>query len=88
MEEFQRAYGYPALTPEIKAKIFGGNLAKVYGIDPQAKRCAISQDQLATARRYLRDELGPTRFTQNEPFGPRTRREFLAYRRSTRGLPG
>ena len=38
-ESMQAAYGYPALTDEIKAKIFGLNAARLHGIDPAAMRC-------------------------------------------------
>jgi hypothetical protein len=87
-QELQDAHGYPALTPANKAKIFGHNLAALYGIDPNAKRCAITKDELTAARLLLDGELGPRRFTQKKPFGPRTRREFLAYLRVNRGTPG
>ena len=33
-EELQERHGYPALTDEIKAKIFGVNSARLYGIEP------------------------------------------------------
>ena len=38
-ESMQAMYGYPALTPEVKRKIFGLNAAAVYGVDV-ADRCA------------------------------------------------
>lgn len=41
-QSMQDQYGYPALTPEIKAKVFGLNAAKLYGIDPNAVRCKVS----------------------------------------------
>ena len=87
-DELQQAHGYPSLTPELKAKIFGLNLAALYGIDPAAKRCAISKDELAQARLLLDGELGGRRFTQSMPHGPRTRREFLAFLDANRGMPG
>ena len=37
-EELQYKYGYPALTDEDKRKIFGGNLAKLLGIDTSKRR--------------------------------------------------
>jgi predicted TIM-barrel fold metal-dependent hydrolase len=37
-EDMQRDYGYPALTDEDRAKIFGGNLAKLMGIDTKERR--------------------------------------------------
>jgi hypothetical protein len=87
-EALQTEHGYPALDANLKAKILGLNLAALYGIDPAARRCAISADDLATARLLLDEELGPRRFTQSTPYGPRTRREFLAYLRANRGWPG
>jgi len=33
------AHGYPALTPKIKAGIFGLNAAALYGIEPTPGRC-------------------------------------------------
>ncbi|HVE63187.1 MAG TPA: amidohydrolase family protein, partial [Mycobacteriales bacterium] len=37
--ELQERYGYPALTPEVKAKVLGRNGARVYGVEPVARRC-------------------------------------------------
>ena len=31
--ELQERYGYPALTPEVKRKILGGNALALYGVD-------------------------------------------------------
>ena len=33
-EEFQERFGYPALTPAIKAKILGATSARLYGVEP------------------------------------------------------
>lgn len=49
-QEFQDRYGYPALTPEIKAKIFGGNSARLYGVDAEAVRCEFTPEELEAAR--------------------------------------
>jgi hypothetical protein len=35
---FQQDFGYPALTAQAKAKIFGLNAATAYGIDPETIR--------------------------------------------------
>jgi predicted TIM-barrel fold metal-dependent hydrolase len=86
--EMQDMYGYPALTDEIKRKILGLNAARVFGVDPAASRCAISQSQLEQARLLLDDELGPRRWAFRPPAGPRTRREFLSLIRSRGGRPG
>ncbi|MDQ3148083.1 MAG: amidohydrolase [Actinomycetota bacterium] len=39
-EELQERHGYPALTPERKAKILGLSSARLYGVDPVRQRCA------------------------------------------------
>jgi uncharacterized protein len=80
-EEFQEKYGYPALTPELKAKILGLNAAKIYGIDPEEVRCTLDTNKLAVAKRAIDAELGDRRWAFQLPNGPRTRREFLALKR-------
>jgi hypothetical protein len=86
--ELQETHGYPALTPAIKAKIFGRAAAAVYGIDPDATRCKIQEDDLAKLRRDLDGELGGRRWAVQQMGGPRTRREFLQFMRVTQGRPG
>jgi len=46
-------FGYPELTPAIKAKILGGNAARVYGIDPERARARARTDDLAWLRAAL-----------------------------------
>jgi hypothetical protein len=48
-------HGYPALTPGLKAKVFGLNAADLYGIDAEAKRCAIQSDEVERMRDTLRE---------------------------------
>ncbi len=48
--EYQERFGYPALTTEIKNKIFGGNAAELYGIDLAPVPCAFSREDLVAAR--------------------------------------
>ena len=39
-ERLQEAHGYPALTPEVKQKILGGNAsAALYGIEVRVRGC-------------------------------------------------
>jgi len=39
--EFRDRYGYPELTPEMKADVFGLSAAPIYGVNPlQARRRA------------------------------------------------
>lgn len=49
-DEVANKYGYKQLTPEIKAKIFGLNAARIYKIDVKAKRAAIKNDQIEQLR--------------------------------------
>jgi hypothetical protein len=76
-QQFQDAYGYPALTPEIKAKIFGLNAAKIFCIDPALKRCAAADSTFAAVRRQWDAEFGARRWVFQKPLGPTSRREFL-----------
>ncbi len=48
-------YGYPQLTPEIKAKILGTNAARVYGIDLAGVAESVRHDDLAWAKEALRE---------------------------------
>ena len=79
-ESMQMLYGYPALTAEVKRKIFGLNAAAVYGVDPQTMRRKITQDDIAMLSLARRAE--PDAFPRGpRPHGPRTRREYLAFLR-------
>lgn len=73
-EEFQARYGYPALTPRLKAKLFGLNAARVYGIDVEEIGRRARGDKVARAREEYRNHPTPDFGTR----GPRTREEFAA----------
>ena len=49
-------YGYPQLSDEIKAQILGLNAARLFGIDPRARRTAIKADRLSQVRDRLRHD--------------------------------
>jgi hypothetical protein len=87
-QQFQDMYGYPALTPAIKAKIFGLNSAAVYGVDPNEVRCRVKQTQLARLKGVMDGELGSRRWALQQMGGPRTWREFWSLARATGGRPG
>jgi len=82
-EAFQEQYGYPALTDEIKAKVFGRNSAALFGLDAEATRCAVDAGALYAARLESNEQVtagalpSPTR-----PRGYATRREVLGWLRS------
>jgi len=69
MDEF----GYPEVTDEIKARIFGLNAADLYGIDSEAVRCTIAQDPIA----MLKNDYDSEKHRSLRTYGPKTRREFL-----------
>jgi hypothetical protein len=79
--ELQERYGYPALTKERKAKIFGLNAARVYGIEPERRAASLHGDDVnrVRAERQARPSF--------ETRGPTTRREMLALLRSSPDHP-
>lgn len=64
-EELQEKYGYPALTPQLKAKILGLNAAALLKVDPRVVRNPIKDDAVSRQKQSYLEE------------GPRTRRELL-----------
>ena len=69
------------MTSALKAKVFGLNAAKPYGID-LAKIAGIqSKDQFAIAKANAVNNADPHFLT----FGPKNRREFLAFRKADGG---
>jgi hypothetical protein len=52
-EALREQYGYPELTPAIKAKILGLNAARIYGFDAQAALQRTRNDDMAWVRRAL-----------------------------------
>lgn len=89
-EQYQEMFGYPALTDDMKRKIFGLNAAKIYHVDPTAARCKVNESSFAMLKRQMDGELGGRRWTVKPPLGPRTPQEFVALAREHRakGLPG
>jgi hypothetical protein len=78
--EYQQRFGYPALTPELKRKIFGLNAATLFQVDPEAQRCAINADELSTARaEHASMVLDGAIGDPWSPRGPVTRREVLSW---------
>ncbi len=80
-EELQEKHGYPALTPEIKAKVFGLNALKPYNIERSEIQGKLSKDAVDTARLAYRPMADPHYST----LGPKTRREFLNLMKWTGG---
>ncbi len=79
-EEFQDRFGYPALTDSVKAKVFGLNAAKLFGVDVAATRCALESDPLAGAQQSAAHLRAEGRLpSPSRPNGPVTRREMLEW---------
>ena len=49
-EQLQELHGYPALTPEVKKKILGGNAMRLYGIEVPTERCDFTRRELEEIR--------------------------------------
>jgi hypothetical protein len=75
--QLQERFGYPALTPAVKAKIFGLNAARLFGLDVGATRCALDADKLTTARAQVAAYHGDGALERWQRRGPVTRREML-----------
>jgi uncharacterized protein len=82
--EFQDQYGYPALTDSLKSQIFGGNAASLFGVDPEASRCGLVSDPLATGiSETTALHEGGALPSSRTPRGPVSRREVLAWLHSS-----
>jgi hypothetical protein len=81
--EFQERFGYPALSAERKAKIFGLNAARVYGIDVAELTRAQADDPLSRARAEYANAPRPSFHT----YGPKTRRDMLRLLADSDGTP-
>ena len=80
--ELRARHRYPELTPALRAKIFGLNAAKVYGLTAQEVKRYLARDRVTRERAEYREHPEPSYLT----YGPRTRREFLNLRRLSGGV--
>jgi hypothetical protein len=71
-QAFQEQYGYPEITPELRAKVFGLNATRPYQISVTEVLRRASHDTIAHRRLAYREDPEPHFLT----FGPKTRREF------------
>jgi predicted TIM-barrel fold metal-dependent hydrolase len=72
-ESLREAHGYPEITPEIRAGVFGLNATRPYGIEADEVTKLARRDGVAQERLAYRERPDPSFLTH----GPRTRREFL-----------
>ena len=66
-------HGYPEITPALRAKVFGLNGAKVYGLAAAEVKKYTSRDAISTDKVAYEEHPQPHFRT----YGPKTRREFL-----------
>jgi len=72
-DEWVDKYGYPKITPALRAKVFGRNALKVYPIAADVVKKHLAGDRVEQDRRAYREQPDPSFVTH----GPQTRREFL-----------
>ncbi|HEX7030338.1 MAG TPA: amidohydrolase family protein [Gammaproteobacteria bacterium] len=70
---FRERFGYAAITPDVRAKVFGLNAMKPYGISAGEMQKRMAGDRV-TANKLAYAENPDPHF---RTYGPKTRREFL-----------
>jgi predicted TIM-barrel fold metal-dependent hydrolase len=78
--QLRERFGYAEITPSVRAKIFGLNAARVYGLSPAEVRRYTSEDVISKQKQAYLERPEPHFLT----YGPKTRREFLALTRAER----
>jgi predicted TIM-barrel fold metal-dependent hydrolase len=66
-------FGYPEITPRLRAHVFGLNATKPYKIDAEEVKRYAKRDRIAYEQEAYREHPDPHYLT----YGPKTRREFL-----------
>jgi hypothetical protein len=72
---FRDRFGYTEITPAVRAKVLGQNGAKVYGISASELKRYTANDAVAREKTAYLENPSPHFLT----YGPKTRREFLAF---------
>ena len=75
--ELREQHGYPEITPELRAKVFGLNATVPYKISVDEVRMRARRDAIAVERVAYQERPEPHFLT----YGPKTRREFLNLKR-------
>jgi uncharacterized protein len=78
--QLRERFGYAEITPSLRAKIFGLNAAKVYGLRPEEIKKYTRTDRVFREKTAYREHPEPHFLT----YGPKTRREFLTLTRAER----
>lgn len=74
-EEFRECYGNPETTPAIRRKVFGLNVAVLYGITEDETRTHTSSGAVVRRKENYRNDPQPHYLV----FWPKIRREFLNF---------
>ncbi|HEX9585830.1 MAG TPA: amidohydrolase family protein [Gammaproteobacteria bacterium] len=82
-ESMRDKYGYPEITPRLRAKVFGLNATRPYGIPVHEVLKRARSDDIHARRLAYRRKPNPHFLT----YGPKTRREFLRLRRLSGNQP-
>ena len=82
-EQLRDKHGYPKITPQLRAKVFGLNATRPYRLAPDELSKYIARDAVAQSRLQYGEHPNPSYVTH----GPRTRREFLNLRAWHAGEP-
>jgi uncharacterized protein len=82
-EDLREKFGYPTMTPELRAKVFGLNATKPYRLSADELRRHTEGDSVAQTKLAYNERPNPSFVT----YGPRTRREFLNLRSWHAGEP-
>jgi uncharacterized protein len=77
-DSYRDRFGYPQMTAALRAKIFGMNAARVYGISAAEIKKVLARDTVTRERIEYAADPQPHFLT----YGPKTRREFLRLRAS------
>ena len=72
-ESLRDAHGYPEITPELRARVFGLNALKPYGISLDEAQQRAGNDVISHRRQTYAEHPDPHYLT----FGPKNRRDFL-----------
>lgn len=76
-EDYRERYGYPEITAELRAKIFGLNATGPYGIDVEEVRLRASRGNVSRRRENYLNDPDPSYLT----YGPKNRRQFMTLKR-------
>ena len=79
--EVRAQHGYPEITPLLRAKVFGLNALRPYGIDIEEAKLRARNDPVSQSRLAYRQAPDPHFRT----YGPKTRREFMNLLKLTGG---